>query len=134
MLTEKILKVVKAIMVYKVGMLCKHFKGKNLEEKNIYRIVELGVDGKDVYANEISYTGDGHLETAENLVVYANIFQNNKLFAREYEDISSELSPEKQQQYNQVLKVQPLNEEEISIITSPKFIELKEIQTREKFQ
>ncbi|MBR4418921.1 MAG: hypothetical protein IKT33_02845 [Clostridia bacterium] len=121
-------------MIYKVGMLCKHFKGKNLEEKNIYRIVELGVNGKDVYASEIRYTGDGHLETAENLVVYANIFQNNKLFAREYEDISSELSPEKQQQYNQVLKVQPLNEEEISIITSTKFIELKEIQTREKFQ
>lgn len=121
-------------MIYQIGMLCKYFKGKSLEDKNIYKIIKLGVEGKDINSKEITYTGDAELNTASNLVVYANIFQNNKLFAREYEDISSELSPEKQQQYNQVLKVQPLNEEEISIITSPKFIELKEIQTREKFQ
>ena len=25
-------------MIYKIGMLCKHFKGENLLEKNIYRI------------------------------------------------------------------------------------------------
>ena len=62
------------------------------------------------------------------------IFQNNKLFAREYEDISGELSPEKQQQFLQTIKVQPLTEEEIAIITSPKFIEEKELQTQAKYQ
>ena len=30
-------------MTYKVGMLCKHFKGNDLLEKNIYRIEKLGL-------------------------------------------------------------------------------------------
>ncbi len=121
-------------MIYQIGMLCKHFKGKTLEEKNIYRIIKLGVSGKDIDANEITYTGEGVLDTAENLVVYANIFQNNKLFAREYEDISSELSQEKQQLFLQKIKVQPLTEEEIAVVKSPQFVELKKIQTKEKYQ
>lgn len=120
--------------MYQVGMLCKHFKGKTLEEKNIYKIIKLGVSGKYISANEITYTGDGLLETAENLVVYANIFQNNKLFAREYEDISSELSQEKQQLFFQKIKVQPLTDEEIAVVKSPQFIKLKEIQTSEKYK
>ena len=121
-------------MIYKKEMLCKHFKGKTLEEKNIYRIVRTGVSGKDIDAREITYTGDGVLEFAENLVVYANIFQNNKLFAREYEDISSELSPEKQQLFSQTIKVQPLTEEEIAIVKTPRFVKLKENITREKYK
>ena len=121
-------------MIYKVGMLCKHFKGKTLEEKNIYKIIQLGILGKDIDESQIKNTGDGELQTAENLVVYANIFQENKLFAREYEDISSELSVEKQQQFFQKLKVQPLTEEEILIINDPAFIKTKQIMTAEKFQ
>lgn len=121
-------------MIYQPEMLCKHFKGKSLEEKNIYKIIQLGVDGKDIDTNKITYTGDGDLESAKNLVVYANIFQNNKLFVREYEDISRELTPEKQKQFDQVLKVQPLNDDEIAIVSSQKFVELKTKQTKEKFQ
>ena len=121
-------------MIYEIDMLCKHFKGKTLEDKNIYRIIQLGVSGKDVDTNEVTYTGDGELQSAENLVVYANIFQNNKLFAREYEDISSELSQEKQKLFFQKIKVQPLTEEEIAVVESPQFIELKEIQTRARYQ
>ena len=121
-------------MIYKVGMLCKHFKGHNLEDKNIYRIIELNATGKNIDSEKITYTGDGNLQTADNLVIYANIFQNNKLFAREYDDISSPLSPEKQIQFNQQIKVQPLNEQEILIVSSPSFVEVKENQTREKFQ
>ena len=82
-------------MIYSVGMVCKHFKGEHLLEKNIYRIEKLGVDGKDIDVSLITYTGDGELFTAKNLVVYSNIFQDYKLFAREYEDISGELSLEK---------------------------------------
>ena len=37
-------------------------------------------------------------------------------------------------QFLQIIKVQPLNEEEIAIATSPKFIEEKELQTKEKYQ
>ena len=62
-------------MIYKIGMLCKHFKGNNLLEKNIYRIEQIGVDGKDINSNLITYTGDNDLFTSKNLVVYSNIFQ-----------------------------------------------------------
>lgn len=121
-------------MIYKTGMLCKHFKGKNLEEKNIYKIIKVGVLGSDVDTNKITYTGDGDLSTATNLVVYANIFQDNKLFAREYEDISGNLTDEKQQLFLQQIKVQPLTDEEIAIVKSPEFISAKELLTKEKFR
>ena len=120
-------------MIYKIDMLCKHFKGKTLLEKNIYKIISLGVQGKEVDESVVTYTGDGNLLDSNNLVVYANIFQNNKLFAREYEDISSKLSDEKKKEYNQELKVQPLTEEEINIINSEKFIEEKKQYVIKKY-
>jgi len=119
-------------MIYTVGMLCKHFKGSNLLEKNIYRIVSIGVNGCDL-SDDITYTGDNDVESATNLVVYANIFQNDKLFAREYDDISSGLSDEKKQQFNQDLKVQPLTEDEIRFVSTNEFIKAKEVAVNEKF-
>lgn len=59
------------------------------------------------------------------MVVYSNVFQDYKLFCREYEDISGELSDEKKGMFNQTIKVQPLTDEEISIINSEEFIENK---------
>ena len=120
-------------MIYKVGMLCKHFKGNNLLEKNIYRIEQIGVDGKDINSNLITYTGDNDLFTSKNLVVYSNIFQDNKLFCREYEDISGELSDEKKKMFNQTIKVQPLTDEEMSIINNPDFIQNKTKLVAKKF-
>ena len=55
-------------MELKVGDLCKHFKGANLLEKNIYEIIAINV----------TYTGDKAKEPIENLVVYKNVFQENK--------------------------------------------------------
>ena len=75
-------------MIYKVGMLCKHFKGKNLIDKNIYRIEELNVKGNDVDTNKIAYTGEGNMLDSDNLVIYSNIFQKDKYFVREYEDLA----------------------------------------------
>ena len=112
-------------MIYQIGMLCKHFKGKSLEDKNIYKIIKLGVEGKDINSKEITYTGDAELNSASNLVVYANIFQNNKLFAREYEDISAELNSEKQKEFAQKIKVQPLTDDEIAVVNSSEFASLK---------
>ena len=120
-------------MIYKIGMLCKHFKGNDLLEKNIYRIEKLGVNGSDVDESLITYTGDGKLKEANNLVVYANIFQDNKLFCREYEDISSELSDEKKKSFNQMIKVQPLTLDEITIISTPEFIQNKTEFVDKKF-
>lgn len=120
-------------MIYKSGMLCKHFKGNDLLEKNIYRIEKIGVSGSDIDEALITYTGDGILNESTNLVVYSNIFQDNKLFCREYEDISGELSEEKKVQFNQTIKVEPLTEEEIEIINSEEFIQNKRELVSKKF-
>lgn len=119
--------------IYQEGMFCKHFKGKDLLEKNIYRIVKLGVEGKDINEEDITYSGDGILSEAHDLVIYASIFQNNKLFAREYSDISSSLSEEKSLEFGQIIKVQPLTSEEVMIINDPSFVEVKLKAVAEKF-
>lgn len=121
-------------MIYKIGMLCKHFKGENLLEKNIYRIEQIGVEGKDINETLITYTGDGELLTAKNLVVYSNIFQENKLFTREYDDISGELSSEKKEMYNQEIKVQPLTQVEIDMIDEDNFVTEKKKLVLSKFK
>lgn len=121
-------------MIYKVGMLCKHFKGDDLLEKNIYRIERLGVNGSEVDSSVVTYTGDGTLESATNLVVYSNVFQDGKMFAREYEDISSELTDEKKSAFNQTIKVQPLTDEEIAFIGNPDFVEKKKTLVLSKFK
>ena len=120
-------------MIYKVKMFCKHYKGKDLLDKNIYQIEQIGVKGKDVL-NKVTYTGKGSFDMADNLVIYANIFQNNKLFVREYEDIAKELSPEEELEFGQKHVVEPLTLEEIQIIKNPEFIREKIKLTKEKFK
>lgn len=112
--------------MYEIGMLCKHFKGTTLQDKNIYRIENLNVEGISILGTDIIYTGDcENIETTHNLVVYSNIFQTDKIFAREYEDLVSELSIEKQDQFHQLYRVQPLTEEEINEIQTETFIQKK---------
>lgn len=112
--------------MYKIGMLCKHFKGDTLQDKNIYQIQRLNVDGISILGTDIIYTGDHeNIETVHNLVVYSNIFQPDKTFAREYEDLASKLSIEKQDQFHQLYRVQPLTEEEINEIQTETFIQKK---------
>lgn len=121
-------------MTYKVGMLCKHFKGNDLLEKNIYRIEKLGVKGTDIDQSLITYTGEGNLEKAIDLVVYSNIFQEGKLFCRECSDISSKLSDEKRAMFNQDMRVQPLTQEEIDLVKSEDFIKEKTEAVAKKFE
>ena len=118
-------------MMYKVGDYCKHFKGHDLFEKNIYQIIKLGVKGSEIDTETITYSGDNELSTAVNLVVYKNIFQD-RLFTREYEDISSELSLDKQVEFNQKYKVQLLTEEEIEMIKSEEFVNRKKEFVKKK--
>lgn len=94
----------------KIGDLCKHFKGHTLEEKNIYRILHLNV----------TYSGEHMLPPSTNLCVYENIFQN-KIFAREADEIFEELPIEKQKEFNQTYRVEKLTEEEINIVNSEEF-------------
>jgi len=88
--------------MFKKGDLCKHFKGKNLSEKNIYEILEMGV----------KYSGDASEKPIENLVIYKNIFQG-RIFARELEDLIAELPKEKQELYGQKHRVEKLTPSEI---------------------
>ncbi len=102
-------------MNIKVGDLCKHFKGNNLLEKNIYEIIALGV----------TYTGEAVKKPLNNLVVYKNLFGKGKIFTREYEDLVGELSEEKQKQYGQKHRIEKLTEDEIKVIKSEEFIKEK---------
>lgn len=97
-------------MEIKVGDFCKHFKGKTLIEKNIYKILLLNV----------IYSGDNSTKKLDDLVVYENIF-DGKIFTREASDIFTELSLEKQKEFNQVYRVQKLTEEEIKEINTDEF-------------
>lgn len=119
-------------MIYEVGMLCKHFKGKSLIEKNIYKIIQMGVDSKNIDTTKIKYTGEQDFPSAKNLVIYQNIFQDNMFFCREYEDLASELSLEKQEEYFQVHRVEPLTLEEINIVLSDDFKTSKELFMQSK--
>lgn len=121
-------------MIYRKGMLCKHFKGESLLEKNIYEILKVNVNGKDIDENNIIYTGNGNLKDSVNLVIYKNIFQNDKVFSREYNDISSYLTKAEKIKYNQNIKVQPLTEEEINVIYNESFIKEKKNLTLKKFK
>lgn len=94
-------------MILKKGDLCKHFKGKNLQEKNIYEVLETGVN----------YSGDASENPIKDLVIYKNIRQG-KIFAREMGDLVAELTPEKQQEFGQKHRVDLLTKEEIEIVKS----------------
>lgn len=98
-----------------LGDLCKHFKGNSLLEKNIYEIVAVGV----------IYTGEGVNKPLDNLIVYKNIFQEGKIFTREYDDLIGELPEEKQKQYSQKHRIEKLTEDEIKIVKSKQFIKEK---------
>ena len=121
-------------MIYKIGMLCKHFKGKTLLEKNIYRIEKIGVLWCEIDNSFITYTGDNDLMFAQNLVIYSNVFQDYKLFAREYEDLCSILPIEMQELYHQKLRVEVLSDLEINMINSDDFINEKKKFVLSKFK
>lgn len=100
-------------MELKKGMLCKHFKGTNLIEKNIYEILAV---------NPI-YTGTK--EDVSPVVVYSSIFQDGKTFVRESADLLEELSSEEKEIYGQNYRIEPLTEEELEIIKTEEFINAK---------
>ncbi len=106
--------------VFKVGSLAKHFKGKRLMYKNIYRIISFGNNGKDLDSS-IKYTGTKDVKEATNLVIYMNVF-NRKMFARELDDFYVELSKDKQEEFGQMHRVEPLSEQEEKRVNSKDFI------------
>lgn len=97
-----------------VGNYYKHFKGKNLIEKNIYKILAI----------KPKYTGVNEFPD-NNFVVYESIFQNGLCFIREYDDLASELSDEEKDMYNQTYRIEKLTDEEIKLIKDENFIKEK---------
>ena len=99
---------------FKQGDLCKHFKGKNLLEKNIYEILAVGV----------IYTGTNSEGKIEDLVVYKNIF-DGKIFTREYKDLIEELEEDKKVKFGQERRVEKLTSSEIETINDEEFKKMK---------
>lgn len=101
-------------MELKEGMICKHFKGETLIEKNIYEIVAVNPE----------YTGT-KVFPSDATVIYKSIFQEGKCFVREYDDLVLELSDEDKEKYQQSYRVEPLTDEELIMINDPEFIKQK---------
>ena len=96
------------------GNIVKHFKGKDLIEKNIYQIVAVN----PVYTGTKTFPQDA-------VVIYESLFQNEKAFVREYEDLVQELSDEQKELYHQNYRIEPLTEEELELLNNPEFIQAK---------
>lgn len=109
-------------MEIKINSLYKHFKGTNLIEKNIYRVL----------AKDVIYSGDNNIDIS-NLVIYQNMF-DGKIFAREVSDLTGVLDEDKQKLYGQVHRIEELTEEEIAIVESEdyKVKKLKYLESKKK--
>ena len=105
------------INTIKVGDVCKHFKGNSLLEKNLYEVIAMNV----VYTGTDSNTSD-----ISGLVIYKSLFQQDKYFAREYDDFTGELSQEERLRYGQKHRVERLTEEELAEMMAEEFKENKE--------
>lgn len=110
-------------MELKVGDIVKHFKGESLIEKNIYEILAL----------DVKYTGDNEINIS-SLVIYKPLFQSDKYFAREYDDLVSELNDEEKLKYNQDTRIQLLTEEELELIRTNDFKIKKEEYIKSKYK
>ena len=104
------------------GMICKHFKGETLVEKNIYQILAVNV----------AYMGDNGFDLS-NMVIYKPLFQEGKVFAREYDDLVAELTDEQRNIYHQTQRVEPLSDEELLQIKDEEFILKKQAYINEKY-
>lgn len=108
-------------MILKQGDYVKHFKGKNLVEKNIYEIV----------AVKPTYTGEK--KAFPEVVVYIPLFQTDKCYIREYDDLVCELTSEQQELYHQQHRIDLLTDEELALIKTKEFISKKRAYIEEKY-
>lgn len=121
--------------------ICKHFKGKNLLEKNIIGIMEV----------KLTYTGTS--EAFPDVVIYKPLFQNGRsylkeflflsgkisydksldlegfnhltCFIREYKELTEELNEEQKKNSNQENRINVLTDEELNFILNQNFIDEK---------
>ena len=106
--------------MFKKGDLCKHFKGKDLIQKNIYEVLETGV----------KYTGTA-VGIKDKLIVYRIFFQEDKIFAREESELAEQLEESMQREFRQKYRVEKLTQEEIEMIRTEEFIKAKKEYMKE---
>lgn len=106
----------------KEGMICKHFKGENLVEKNIYRI--LAVKPVSTGTKEFPF---------DPVVTYKPLFQEGKTYIREYDDLVAELSDEDKEKYHQSYRIEPLTNDELKTIFEDSFVKEKLAYLEEKY-
>ena len=105
----------------KITTFYKHFKGKDLIEKNIYLIIATSIDEDYFNVVKPKYVGNNEENiNYSDLVIYLNYFQN-QLFAREYYDLVEELNEEQQLEYNQKYRVEALTKEEVTTILTDEY-------------
>lgn len=109
-------------MYLKKGDIVKHFKGETLVEKNIYEIIAVNPE----------YTGENP-DFAE-VIIYTPLFQEGKVFVREYNDLVGELTEEQQNLYHQQHRIDVLSEAELALIKTPEFVQEKMAYLEEKYK
>lgn len=97
-------------MELKAGDILKHFKGETLIEKNIYEVIAVNP----------TYTGDKDYP-ARKMLVYSSLFQNDKVFIRELDDLTAELGDDKKEIYHQEHRVDLLTDDELKEINTDEF-------------
>ena len=117
----------------KIATFYKHFKGKDLIEKNIYLIIAIGISKNDFNEMQPKYVGDNKDNiNYSDLVIYLNYFQN-QLFAREYQDLIEELTEKQQKEYSQKYRVQALDKKEVQTIMTPVYQKEKKLYLENKY-
>ena len=117
----------------KIATFYKHFKGKDLIEKNIYLIIAIGISKNDFNEMQPKYVGDNKDNiNYSDLVIYLNYFQN-QLFAREYQDLVEELTKEQQKEYSQKYRIEVLTTEEVQTIMTPTYQKEKSLYLESKY-
>ena len=120
-------------MNLKIATFYKHFKGKDLIEKNIYLIIAIGISKNDFNEMQPKYVGDNKDNiNYSDLVIYLNYFQN-QLFAREYQDLVEELTKEQQKEYSQKYRIEVLTTEEVQTIMTPTYQKEKSLYLESKY-
>ena len=67
----------------------------------------------------------------DKLIVYKNIFQEDKIFAREESQLAEQLEESKQKEFEQKYRVEKLTQEEIEMIKTEEFIKAKKEYMKE---
>ena len=146
---EEINKKAEAEKGYKINLVFEDTKGekneainamkKVIHKDNVLAVAGPMLSGEMFAAGPVAVQGKvvslGTSTTAEGitdkLIVYKNIFQEDKIFAREEGQLAEQLEESKQKEFGQKYRVEKLTQEEIEMIKTEEFIKAKKEYMKE---